>query len=94
MRPEQRSRQSKDYFQFRMTLGKEHNCSVPQFPLRLQHYLLACSIFCNDFSVNTCETVGVPHEEDIIKVHITVKNTAKNNSHQTEEVERKCCFAH
>lgn len=45
---------------------------MPQFPLRLQHYLPASSIFCKDFSINAFEMVGVPHEEDI-KVHITVK---------------------
>lgn len=57
-----------------MALGKAHNCSVPQFPLRLQHYLLASSIFCKDFSINTLEMVGVPHEEDMTKVHIAVEN--------------------
>lgn len=90
LRPEQRSGQSKDYFQFCMTLGKAHNFSVPQFPLRPQHYLLASSIFCKNFSINTSEMVGVPHEEDTIKVHITVKRQfVKNNSNETFVKQRK-----
>lgn len=61
-------------------LGQAHNCSVPQFPLRLQDYLLASSIFCKDFSVNPSEMAGGPHEEDMKKVHITVKNSLLKTS--------------
>lgn len=58
---------------------------------RLQHYLLASSIFWKDFSANTSEMVGVPLYA--IKVYITVKKQfVKNNSDQTVEVERRCCF--
>lgn len=69
---------------------------MPQFPAcsaEAQHCLLASSIFCKDFSANTSEMVGAALEVDTMKVYITVKKQfAKNNSDQTEEFERRCCF--